>query len=140
MQAYSFELETKKSPAEVFALLLDVEKWWSGIYGETISGKSRDLQDEFTFSAGGGMHFTRQRLVEKEQDSKLVWEVVESNLSFLEDPKEWEHTRLRFDITGQGTTKLRFTHEGLVPAIACYNQCSSAWTQYFSNLRTKLTE
>ena len=64
MNNYAYSFRTGKLPQEVFDLLLNVEKWWSGIYEETITGKSEKLNDEFSFSAGGGMHFSKQKLVE----------------------------------------------------------------------------
>jgi hypothetical protein len=139
MKSYSFEIETHKSPKEVYGLLLEIKKWWSGIYDETISGKSKKEQDEFTFSAGGGMHFSRQKLTELIPYKKIVWEVIESNLSFLDNPKEWEKTKLQFDISEkENKTKITFTHAGLVPHIECFEQCSNAWTQYLFNLNKQL--
>lgn len=140
MNNYSFEMETQKGAKEVFALLLDIKTWWSGIYEETIAGQSSTINDEFSFSAGGGMHFTRQKLLEQVPYRTIVWEVIESNLSFLDNPKEWEHTKLRFDITETAatTTIITFTHEGLTPAIECYDQCSTAWSQYFTNFQKML--
>ncbi len=140
MKNYSFDIESHQSAKAVFALLLNIKKWWSGIYGETITGKSQKINDEFSFSAGEGMHFTKQKLIELIPYKKIVWEVIESNLSFLENPKEWEHTKLRFDILEKAgnKTKVTFTHQGLSPEIECYEQCSNAWTQYLNNLRENL--
>ncbi|AYD47047.1 SRPBCC family protein [Arachidicoccus soli] len=140
MKNYSFDIESHQSAKAVFALLLNIKKWWSGIYGETITGKSQKINDEFSFSAGEGMHFTKQKLIELIPYKKIVWEVIASNLSFLENPKEWEHTKLRFDILEKAgnKTKVTFTHQGLSPEIECYEQCSNAWTQYLNNLRENL--
>lgn len=140
MTNYSFEIETQKSSKEVFELLLEIEKWWSGIYDEIIIGKSIKLNDEFTFSAGGGMHFSKQKLIELIPYKKIVWEVIESNLSFLENPREWQETKLQFEIeeNTNNITTVIFTHKGLIPTIECYNGCSNAWTQYFNNLQSKL--
>lgn len=140
MSSYSFEIKTQRSPKELFELLLEIKKWWSGIYDETIAGTSKEVNDEFSFSAGGGMHFSKQKLIEQIPYKKIVWEVIESNLSFLDNSKEWEHTRLRFDISENpgNKTKLTFTHEGLTPNIECYEQCTSAWSQYFKNLQRTL--
>ncbi|HEU0227463.1 MAG TPA: SRPBCC domain-containing protein, partial [Arachidicoccus soli] len=115
MKNYSFDIESHQSAKAVFALLLNIKKWWSGIYGETITGKSQKINDEFSFSAGEGMHFTKQKLIELIPYKKIVWEVIASNLSFLENPKEWEHTKLRFDILEKAgnKTKVTFTHQGL---------------------------
>lgn len=93
----------------------------------------------FSFSAGRGAHNTRQKLVELIPNQKIVWQVTESNLSFLNNPKEWENTRLIFDITRiADKTHVTFTHEGLKPQIECYEECSGAWRQYLQNLERKL--
>ena len=139
MNNYTYSFTTSKSPQEVFDLLLNVEKWWSGIYEETITGKSQKLNDEFSFSAGGGMHFSKQKLVELIPNKKIVWQVTESNLSFLNNPKEWENKKLVFGILEkENETQVTFTHEGLEPKIECYDECSNAWTQYLYNLHEKL--
>ena len=141
MNSYAYSFPTGKSPQEVFDLLLNVEKWWSGIYEETITGKSQKLNDEFSFSAGGGMHFSKQKLVELVPGKKIVWQVTESNLAFLDNPKEWENTKLVFGISNkENETQVTFTHEGLEPKIECYDACSHAWTQYLYNLHEKLKE
>jgi hypothetical protein len=97
------------------------------------------MGDEFSFLAGGGMHFCKQKLIELIPNKKIVWLVTESNLSFLENPKEWENTKLIFDISEkENKTKVTFTHKGLEPQIECYDGCSNAWTQYFQNLENTL--
>ena len=141
MNSYTYSFPTRKSPQEVFDLLLDVERWWSGIYEETITGKSEKLNDEFSFSAGGGIHFSKQKLVELIPGKKIVWQITESNHLFLNNPKEWENTRLVFGILDkENETQVTFTHEGLEPQIECYDECSHAWTQYLNNLHKKLKE
>lgn len=141
MKNYSYAFTTMKSAKEIFDLLQNIEKWWSGIYEETIKGKSQKLNDEFSFSAGGGIHFSKQKLVELIANKKIVWHVTESNLSFLKNPEEWKNTKLTFDISEtKNETKVTFTHEGLEPNIECYGSCSNAWTQYFQNLEAKLKE
>jgi len=69
-------------------------------------------------------------LVEVLQDKKVVWLVTESQLNFISDKSEWNGTRITFDIEDKGTkTQLRFTHEGLLPGIECYDACSNGWTR-----------
>jgi hypothetical protein len=69
--------------------------------------------------------------VELVPDKKIVWLVTHSALTFIEKQDEWQGTKLIFEIAAKGNkTQLRFTHEGLVPEIECYDSCSSAWTQY----------
>lgn len=139
MNNYTYCFTTPKSSKTVFELLLDIEKWWFGIYNETITGTSQNINDEFSFSAGDGMHFTRQKLVEIIFNKKIVWQVTESNLSYLDNPKEWKNTKLVFDILEcEGKTQVIFNHIGLEPQIECYDGCSTAWSQYLHNLKEKL--
>ncbi|MBN7803560.1 SRPBCC domain-containing protein [Algoriphagus aestuariicola] len=138
MDSYSYSFTTAKSPKEVFEFLQDVKQWWSGFYEESFEGSSQQLNHEFTFHAGGGMHITKHRLIESIPYQRIVWEVIESKLSFLENPKEWERTKLVFEISDSGgETRVKFTHEGLEPQIECYDQCSSAWSQYLTQLKEK---
>lgn len=139
MNTYTYSFATHKSANAIFDLLLNIDKWWSGIHNETITGNSQNLNDEFSFTAGGGMHFTKQKLIELIPNKKVVWQVTESNLSFLDNPKEWENTKIAFDITeNDGKTQVKFTHIGLEPHIECYDECSTAWTQYLHNLNEKV--
>ncbi|MCE3225454.1 MAG: ATPase [Bacteroidetes bacterium] len=136
---FSYSFNTSKSPEEVYKLLLDIEQWWTGLYEETIKGKSKKINDEYTFEAGGGAHYSKQKLVELIPGKKIVWLVTDSNLSFLNSPSEWNNTKLCFDISIENNkTVVVFTHEGLVPKIECYNECSGAWTNYLDNLKKKL--
>lgn len=136
---FQFSFTTTQKISEVFNLLLDNKKWWSGLYNETIKGKSKKLNDEFSFSAGGGAHFSNQKLVELLPNKKIVWLVTESNLSFLKNTNEWAGTKICFEIEQEeDKTKITFTHIGLLPQIECYGGCSSAWTQYLQNLQEYL--
>jgi len=136
---FTFSMQTSQSVEKVFKTLLDVRNWWTGLYGEQIKGDSSKLNDEFTFKAGNGVHYTKQKLIEAEPNKRIVWLVTESNLNFLNKPDEWTGTKICFDISNQsGKTKVTFTHEGLVPKIECYNGCAGAWTQYLENLEKRL--
>lgn len=138
-QNYQFSFTTSQKPNEVFNLLLDIKKWWSGLYSETINGKSSKIDDEFSFSAGGGAHFSKQKLIELVPDKTIKWLVTESNLSFLTKTDEWNNTIICFDLEPiDDNTKVTFTHEGLAPQIECYGGCSSAWTQYLENLKDNM--
>jgi hypothetical protein len=138
-QDYAFSFTSSKSPEIIFDTLLDIKAWWSGIYSEKIEGKSSKLNDQFTFSAGGGAHYTKQRLTELIPEKKIVWLVAESNLSFLKNPSEWENTKISFEISGKGNeTQIVFTHSGLVSKLECYDACTEAWGQYLNNLSEKL--
>jgi hypothetical protein len=121
----------EKSPKEVFDIIKDVRGWWSGLYEETFEGKSDQLYDEFSFLAGGGMHYSKQKLIELIPAKKIVWLVTDSKLTFLSDETEWTDTKICFEISQEGDkTEVRFTHLGLTPMIECYGQCSAGWNGY----------
>ncbi len=128
---FSVTLLADQRPEEVFNAVTNVRKWWSGYYSEKIEGNTEKLNDEFSFRAGEGAHYSKQKLIEVIPGKKIVWLVTDSELSFIEKKDEWTGTRIVFDISEKGSkTQLVFTHEGLVPGIECYDSCSPAWTMY----------
>ncbi|MBK9733271.1 MAG: SRPBCC domain-containing protein [Chitinophagaceae bacterium] len=136
---YAYEFVSAETPQTIFKTLLNPRKWWIGLYGEDIKGSSVNLNDEFTFNAGDGVHYSKQRLIEMEPDKKIVWQVTESNLSFAKKTDEWTSTKISFEISKHGDkNKITFMHHGLVPKFECYNNCAGAWTQYLDNLAEKM--
>jgi hypothetical protein len=131
---FTTTLIVDQTPEEVFNAIRNVRGWWSGYYSEEIKGDTEKLNDEFSFRAGGGAHYSRQKLIEVIPNKKVVWQITDSKLDFLEKKNEWTGTRVSFDISTKGNkTELVFTHEGLIPEIECYNSCAPAWSQYLQN-------
>lgn len=127
-------LMADRTPEEVFKVITDVRGWWSGYYSEEIIGSTDTLGDEFTFRAGDGAHYTKQKLSELIPNRKVVWLVTESELSFVDEKHEWTGTKIIFNISEKGgSTQVVFTHEGLNPEFECYEACAPAWTQYLQN-------
>jgi hypothetical protein len=123
---YSTSVMVEQTPAQVFAAVTNVRGWWS----EEIEGGTSALNDEFTFRFKD-LHVSTQRLTEVVVDERVVWRVLKARLSFAKDQREWEGTEVTFEITKRGRqTELKFTHVGLVPALECFNGCSSAWAFY----------
>ncbi len=138
-QNFQYSFTTSKKINEVFTHLMDPKNWWVGLFGETIEGKSNHINDEFSFTAGDGVHYSNQKLIELIPNKKIVWLVTESNLSFLKNTNEWAGTKICFDVEEESDkTKITFTHDGLIPKIECYGGCSGAWTQYLQNLKEHL--
>jgi hypothetical protein len=138
-QNFSYSFSTSKSPEEVYKILLNPNSWWIGLHNEIITGKSENVNDEFSFSAGNGDHNSVQKLNEMILNEKIVWEVIESNLTFLKETDEWTGTKICFGISKEDDkTKITFTHDGLIPEFECYDGCTGAWSQYLENLDQKL--
>lgn len=128
---FTTTLLVEKPPKDVFNAITNVRGWWAGFYSEKIEGRTERLNDEFTFRAGEGAHYSKQKLVEVVPNKKVVWLITDSELNFLKKKNEWNGTKIIFDISGKGNkTQLRFTHQGLVPEIECYDSCAPAWTMY----------
>lgn len=128
-QSLQISIDVHKSAHDVFEAITDVRSWWS----QTIIGETAHENDEFVFEVKG-VHYSKQRLVEVIPDQRVVWLVTEADMTFVEDRDEWKGTRVIFDILAEGDqTKLTFTHEGLVPTLACYRACMPAWTDYIEH-------
>lgn len=117
-KSFTLNIKVNKSPHEVFNCIKNVSKWWGG----------NDLKgsiDEFTITHSGA-HYSKQKLIEIIHDKKIVWHITEATLYWLQKNKhEWANTKLIFEIIPKGNkTKLRFTHEGLVPQLECYSRCA----------------
>jgi hypothetical protein len=135
-QNYSAVFVVDQTPQEVFAAINNVRGWWT----KNVEGRTIELGDEFEVRFGD-VHYSRQKLVQVIPNAKVVWLVGDSHLSFLQDKSEWTGTRVIFDVAIKGDkTEIRFTHEGLVPVIECYDACSDAWGGYITNsLRSLIT-
>jgi activator of Hsp90 ATPase-like protein len=131
---FTLTLTTEQTPNEVFKAITNVRGWWSGYYSEKIEGSTDKPGDEFSFRAGDGVHYSKQKLVEVIPNQKVVWLITESELSFVGEKHEWTGTKVIFDISEKGgKTELVFTHEGLNPEFECYEACAPTWAQYLRN-------
>ncbi|RYG53470.1 MAG: SRPBCC domain-containing protein [Chitinophagaceae bacterium] len=135
-KSFSMGFTVKQSADEVFAAVNNVTGWWT----ENLEGNSDHLRAEFSVRFGT-VHYSRQRITAFEQGKKISWLIIDSKLSFVADQQEWNGTTIHFDIdTIEDKTELRFTHEGLLPDIECYNGCSNAWGGYIRDSLKRLIE
>ncbi len=120
---YTATFVVDTTPEAAFAAINNVRGWWSG----DIDGATDRLGAEFTYRVPGA-HYSKQKIVEFIPGTRVVWHVLDSDLSHTQPKNDWNDTRISFDISAKaGKTELRFTHIGLVPAYECYDVCSDAW-------------
>jgi len=115
--------DVEQTPQEVFAAIGNVPGWWSG----AVEGVPDRVGAEFTYRVPG-VHFCRMRVTDFVPGERMVWRVVESDIEYVGRKTEWNDTEIRFEMAAEGgMTELRFTHQGLVPALECFDACSNAW-------------
>jgi|SRR5215467_865524 len=119
---------TVDSPGnEVMKKISQVNLWWA----KDFSGKAEKLNDEFTVRFGDT--FVDFKIDELVPNKKVSWKVTECYLPWLDDKKEWNNTEVVFEISPFGeSTKIDFTHVGLVPELECYDNCNKGWTKYIT--------
>ena len=123
-----------KDQTTAFNAIKNFRAWWS----EEIEGNTDQLNEAF-FYHYKDIHLCKLKLIELVPNKKLVYQVLENEFNFTKDKTEWIGTKLIFEITKEGDqTKVKFTHQGLVPKYECYNVCFDAWTGYIKNSLYKL--
>ena len=107
---------------------------------QRIDGPTDALGAEFHYD-NSPVHEATMRIVELVPEQSVVWQCIDNKFDFIEDKTEWIGTTLRFELTSEaGGTRVRFTHEGLVPDYECYDVCENAWGGYINgSLRSLIT-
>ena len=110
------------TPQQAFDAINRPRAWW----GKEIEGDTDRLGAEWTYRYKD-MHFSTHCTTEFVWGKRVVWDVLQLEMSFLKDKSEWKGTRLVFDISLKGDkTEVRFTHVGLVPQVECFDVCTDA--------------
>lgn len=128
---FNCSISAKISAGEAIKKIGDVPAWW----GVAFTGSAEKQNDQFVVKMGGDsfFNFTVTELV---PGKKVVWLVTDCYMPWYQDKKEWAGTKMIFDLSGDnGTTTLKFTHEGLTPNVECYKDCEPGWTHW---IRTSL--
>ncbi|MBX2866559.1 SRPBCC domain-containing protein [Candidatus Kaiserbacteria bacterium] len=128
-QNYTQKIHVTANPPTSFkAVTENVGDWWGDV-----EGKLTKLDDEFTVSFDET--YWTFRATEFSPNTTLVWECVKAHhvhgdLSGIE--KEWEGTRVIWNFTETNNgTEIQMTHEGLQPALVCYDVCKEGWDHFF---------
>jgi hypothetical protein len=136
MSDLTYTFTVRQSPAEAFAAICDPRAWWSG----QVEGRTDELGADWSYEVPD-LHFSAFRITELVPDRSVAWLVTQARLTFTEDEEEWTVTTVRFDVSAtHAGTRVRFTHEGLVPGVECYDVCRVAWGEYITGSLRSLIE
>ena len=131
------------SAEEAMKKISQVNLWWKKDY----KGSAEKLNDTFTvpFTEPSFVDFVVSELI---PDKKIVWKVTDCYLPWFRDKKEWNNTEIVFqlsedspdDTIGRSSTKIDFTHIGLVPEVECYDACEKGWNGHIHTLHQLINE
>lgn len=98
--------------------------WWT-----TDTGGSPEPGDELRFTFRDGVAV--MRVEEQTPPTAQRWICVGHS-----GQPEWAHTTVTFGLAAvdPGSTRLKFTHDGLQPQLDCYEQCSAGWNYLMGSL------
>jgi activator of Hsp90 ATPase-like protein len=127
-------LSIPATTAEVFEAICRVQEWWSPEF----EGDSRAVGDVFTVRFGE-QHMSECRVAELALGQRIVWEVTDSRLAWLENKTEWTGTQIIWVIQErEGSAHVTLTHKGLAPETECYNACEKGWGYFLSQSLARL--
>ena len=82
--SYRTSFTVESTPDQVFDAINDVRSWWM----TTVDGENRAVGDEFSYRVPD-VHFCKMRVTELVPGEKVVWQVVENHMTFIDDQSEW---------------------------------------------------
>ncbi|MFC1558812.1 SRPBCC domain-containing protein, partial [candidate division KSB1 bacterium] len=135
-RSYSTELLISAKPESVYsAITKDIDKWWTELSNQALqAGDQLIVRFEKTTS-------WVMTVSEAFPNRSLVWKVTEANhdLEGITTKDEWKGTIIKWKIAGnESESKVTFTHEGLVPALECYEICIAGWGNFLGSLKNYL--
>lgn len=132
---YHADINVQYSAKKAFESICRVSGWWT----ENIEGNTASLNDEFTVRFGDT--FSRFKITEVIPAQKLVWYVLDCNLHWMKDKKEWKDTKILWQVSGSGnSSSISMTHIGLNAGIECFEDCTKGWNHYVKVSLFKLIE
>lgn len=135
-EGYSTEISVSVKPELVFkAITRDIDKWWT-----ELSNQALEVGDQLVVKFEKNTSWVTT-VSEAIPNRSLVWKVDEANhdLEELAKKDEWKGTTIKWQIAENETgSKVTLTHQGLVPALECYEICHTGWGYFLGSLKNYL--
>jgi hypothetical protein len=129
---FHIRIAVNASAENAMKKISEVNKWWA----KNFTGNAEKLNDKF--SVHFGKTFVDFMISELVPGKKVVWKVTDCNLHWINNKKEWNGTKVVFEIfEKKNGTQIDFTHIGLVPGVECYEDCEVGWTGHITNSLVK---
>lgn len=130
---YSSMIVANITAEEAFDRISRVSEWWT----KNVTGASAENVDRFTVRFGET--FVDFQVAEIIPHEKIVWQVLDCNLHWIQDKTEWKDTKIVWELSHEnGTTTVTMTHLGLAPGIECYESCRTGWNFYVTESLQRL--
>jgi hypothetical protein len=130
---YHSYLTVPVSPQKAQEAISQVTAWWT----QNVEGSTKNLNDIFTVTFGET--FSRFKIIEMIPEEKILWQVLDCNLHWMKDKKEWKDTTILWEISfSNDSTRIDMTHIGLRPGIECFEDCNKGWNHYINESLSKL--
>ena len=135
-QSYSEEISIYAESEFVYrAITKEIDKWWT-----ELSNQAPQVGDQLSVRFEKKTSWV-MTVSEAFPNRSLVWKVDEANhdLEDLSKKDEWKGTSIKWEMVEiEAGTKITLTHQGLVPALECYNICQAGWGYFLESLKNYL--
>lgn len=132
-QDYHCSITAHVTPREALDKIARVSEWWA----KNFEGHAQKLNDVFTVRFGDT--FVTFKISEFIPDKKIVWQVIDCYLHWIEDKTEWNGTKVVWEISSHNNEiQIDMTHIGLTPDVECYDNCKPGWDSHIKGSLFKL--
>jgi hypothetical protein len=132
-QDYQYKVSAHVSAEEAYLKVARVSDWWN----KASTGDAQKVGD--TFHVDWGQTWVDFKVVDAAPNKRVVWYVVDCQLPWLKNQKEWKDTQVVWELSAaNGTTEVTMTHVGLTPAVECFGTCEAGWNFHVGESLLKL--
>ncbi|WP_170416109.1 SRPBCC family protein [Ruegeria atlantica] len=137
MTGYSRTVDIEASAEEVYqAITTGIRQWWT-------TGSEDASKIDTVFTTRFGKTYNHIKVSQLIENQRVEWDIEEhchDNEALTRDD-EWKGTKILWSLSpkGEATTRLEFTHEGLVESMECWEICEAGWDFFlFESLKPYL--